>query len=144
MLAASLAPWFARHGIHYGWVMVALTFVTAICSTAAIGMPGVLILPISREFGWSRGDISGAMALMLVMFGGMAPFAGALMLRYGLRRVVVAAALTVVVALIAPLILSEGRSPESKDCPRGRRATKARGTGSPRARPSSRPCPGPR
>ena len=100
MLAASLAPWFTRHGIHYGWVMVALTFVTAICSTAAIGMPGVLILPISREFGWSRGDISGAMALMLVMFGGMAPFAGALMLRYGLRRVVVAAALTVVVALI--------------------------------------------
>src|SRR6478672_4383995 len=80
--------------------MVALTFVTAICSTAAIGMPGVLILPISREFGWSRGDISGAMALMLVMFGGMAPFAGALMLRYGLRRVVVAAALMVVVALI--------------------------------------------
>jgi MFS family permease len=100
MLAAFFAPWFTRHGIHYGWVMVVLTFVTAVCSSAAIGMPGVLILPISQEFGWSRGDISGAMALMLALFGGMAPFAGALMLRYGLRRVVAAAALMVVIALV--------------------------------------------
>ena len=101
MLAASLAPWFTRHGIHYGWVMVALTFVTAVCSSSAVSLPGVLILPLSREFGWSRGDISGAMALMFILFGSMAPFAGALMLRYGLRRVVVAAALMVVIALVA-------------------------------------------
>jgi MFS family permease len=100
VLAASLAPWFSRQGIHYGWVMVVLTFVTAVCASAAIGMPGVLILPISQEFGWSRGDISGAMALMLALFGGMAPFAGALMLRYGLRRVVAAAALLAVIALV--------------------------------------------
>lgn len=106
MLAASLAPWFTRHGLHYGWVMVALTFVTAVCSSAAIGMPGVLILPISQEFGWSRGDISGAMALMLALFGGMAPFAGALMLRYGLRRVVAAAALMAVIALVGATQMS--------------------------------------
>ena len=90
MLATTLAPWFARRGIHYGWIMVALTFLTALCSSAAVGMPGVLILPLIKEFSWSRSDISGAMALMFVLFGGMAPFAGALMLRYGLRRVVAA------------------------------------------------------
>jgi len=92
MFAASLAPWFARRGIHYGWVMVALTFVTATVGSGAIGVTGILILPLSREFDWSRGEISGPIALMVALFGIMAPFAGALMLRYGLRRVVVASA----------------------------------------------------
>lgn len=107
MLAAAIAPWFARRGIHYGWVMVVLTFVTAVCSSAAVGMPGVLILPLSNEFGWTRGEISGAMALMLVLFGAMAPFAGALMLRYGLRRVVVAAAMLAVLALAGATQMSQ-------------------------------------
>lgn len=99
MLASAIAPWFTRRGIHYGWVMVVLTFVTAVCSSAAISLPGVLIVHLNKEFGWTLGEISGSMALMLVLFGGMAPFAGALMLRYGLRRVVAAAAFLVVLAL---------------------------------------------
>lgn len=107
MFAASLAPWFARRGIHYGWVMVALTFVTATCSAAAMSMPGVLVLPIEREFGWSRGQISVAMALLLVLFGAMAPFAGALMLRYGLRRVVVAGAVLAVAGLGGTMLVSK-------------------------------------
>lgn len=107
MLAAAISPWFTRRGIHYGWVMVALTFLTALCSSAAVGMPGVLIVPLIKEFGWSRSDISGAMALMFVLFGGMAPFAGALMLRYGLRRVVAAAATLAVLALLGATQISE-------------------------------------
>ncbi len=107
MLAATLAPWFARRGIHYGWVIVALTFVTAVCSSAAMSMPGVLVLSIEREFGWSRGQISVAMALLLVLFGGTAPFAGALMLRYGLRRVVVAGAVLAVLGLGGTMLASQ-------------------------------------
>ena len=99
MLAATLAPWFNRQGIHYGWVMVALTFLTVVCTSAAISLPGVLLLPIASEFGWSRSDISGATALMFVLVGGLAPFAGALMLRYGVRRIVVIAAVLVALAL---------------------------------------------
>lgn len=99
MLAASLAPWFNRHGIHYAWVMVALTFLTAVCTSAATSLPGVLLLPMMKEFGWVRADVSGAMGLMLILFAVTAPFAGALMLRYGLRRIVVAAAIMTAVAL---------------------------------------------
>ena len=99
MLAATLAPWFNRQGIHYGWVMVALTFLTVVCTSAATSLPGVLLLPIASEFGWSRSDISGATALMFVLVGGLAPFAGALMLRYGVRRIVVIAAVLVALAL---------------------------------------------
>ena len=100
MLAATLAPWFNRQGIHYGWVMVALTFLTVVCTSAATSLPGVLLLPIANEFGWSRSDISGATALMFVLVGGLAPFAGALMLRYGVRRIVVIAAVLVALALL--------------------------------------------
>lgn len=100
MLATSLAPWFTRHGIHYGWVMVGLTFLTTVCTSAATTLPGVLLLPMMAEFGWVRADVSSAMGLMLIMFAVAAPFAGALMLRYGLRRVVIAAAIMTTVALL--------------------------------------------
>ncbi len=100
MFATSLAPWLARHHIHYGWIMVALTFLTTVCSSAALSLPGVLLLPMTREFGWGRGDVGGAIALMLVLFGVMAPFAGALMQRCGLRRVVIAAVLLAATALL--------------------------------------------
>ena len=83
MFATAFVRWLARHRIHYGWIMVALTFITTVCSSAAISLPGVLILPISQEFGWGRGDISGAIALMFVLFGVVAPFAGAVMQRFG-------------------------------------------------------------
>lgn len=99
MLAASLVPWFNRHGIHYSWVMVALTFLTAVCTSAATSLPSILLLPMMKEFGWVRADVSGAMGLMLILFAVTAPFAGALMLRYGLRRIVVAAAIMTAVAL---------------------------------------------
>ena len=99
MFAVPIAPWLTRRGIHYGWVMVAATFLTAMSAAAAVGLPGLLLLPISQEFGWSRGEISWAMASMLLVFGAMAPFAGALMLRYGLRRVVASGAILTVAAL---------------------------------------------
>ena len=100
MFATAFVRWLARHRIHYGWIMVALTFITTVCSSAAISLPGVLILPISQEFGWGRGDISGAIALMFVLFGVVAPFAGAVMQRFGLRQVVATAVLLAAAALL--------------------------------------------
>jgi MFS family permease len=96
MAASLLAPALARRGIHYGWVMVGLTFLVALSSAGALGVLGALILPLQREYGWETGTISGALALRLLLFGLMAPFAAALLQRYGLRRVV-AVALTLVV-----------------------------------------------
>ncbi|MCW3476546.1 MFS transporter [Limobrevibacterium gyesilva] len=91
MLATILAPALARRGIHYGWAMVALTFLTMLSTSAAMGMPGVLLVPLRTEFGWDASSISGALALRLLLFGLVGPFAAALMLRYGLRRTVGAA-----------------------------------------------------
>ena len=88
MLSTVLAPALARRGIHYGWAVVAVAFLTMLATSAAMGMPGVLLLPLKNEFGWDLGAISGALALRLLLFGLVAPFAAALMQRYGMRAVV--------------------------------------------------------
>ena len=48
MFAAPLAAALARRGIHYGWVMVALTFLIALSSAGALGVLGALLLPVQR------------------------------------------------------------------------------------------------
>ena len=99
MLAPYLAPRLARHGIHYAWVIAVLTFVTMLATAAAIGMPGVLMVPLEREYGWNAAAISGPMGLRLLLFGLMAPFTAALLLRYGLRRIALSALALIVLGL---------------------------------------------
>jgi len=88
MPAQRLANFLSRFGIHYAWVVVAAIFLTALTTAGAVGIPGALILPLGREFGWDNAEISGALGLRLALFGLMAPFAAALIERYGIRLVV--------------------------------------------------------
>ena len=91
MVAQALADRLSRRGVHYGWVIVAVTFLTSLTMAGAMGLPGALILPLSREFGWDVAEISSAIAIRLVLFGLMAPVAAALIENYGVRRIVIAA-----------------------------------------------------
>jgi MFS family permease len=70
-------------------------------TAGAMGAPGVLILPLEKEFGWSTAQISTALALRILIFGLMAPFAAAFMNRFGLRSVIVAALVLVVAGFLA-------------------------------------------
>ncbi|MBV9784422.1 MAG: MFS transporter [Acidisphaera sp.] len=92
-----LARVLARRGIHFGWVVAGVTFLTMLATAAAMGMPGVLMVPLEQEFGWSAAQISGALALRLLLYGVMGPFSAALLARFGLRATV-AAALGLIVA----------------------------------------------
>jgi MFS family permease len=107
MISNWLSAALARRNIHYGWVMVAVTFLTAIVSAGAVGAPGVFIVPLQKEFGWSTAEISSALSIRFILFGLMAPFAAALMNRYGLRNVTLAALLTVVSALVLSLGMTQ-------------------------------------
>ncbi|HEY4253298.1 MAG TPA: MFS transporter, partial [Roseomonas sp.] len=107
MLSSLIAPALARRGIHYGWVMVALTFLVALSSAGALGVLGALLLPLQAETGWDISSISGALALRLLLFGLMAPFAAALMLRYGLRRVVGVALTLVILGCVASMGMTQ-------------------------------------
>ena len=87
MFAHRILPWLQRRGIHYGWVVAAITFLTMLTMSAALGLPGAMMRPLGQEFGWSTGDISSALALRFALFGLMGPFAAVLMERHGLRAV---------------------------------------------------------
>jgi predicted MFS family arabinose efflux permease len=105
--STALAGAFARRDIHYGWVVVAVTFLTMLVTAGAVGAPGVLILPLQKEFGWDTATISSALAIRLVLFGLMGPFAAALMNRYGPRRVVLTALSLIAGGLVASLWMSQ-------------------------------------
>ncbi len=107
MISNWLSSALARRNIHYGWVMVAVTFLTALITAGAVGAPGVFIVPLQREFGWSTAEISSALSIRFVLFGLMAPFAAALMNRYGLRNVTLSALLIVASALVASLAMTK-------------------------------------
>jgi MFS family permease len=107
MISNWLSAVLARRNIHYGWVMVGVTFLTALVSAGAVGAPGVFIVPLQREFGWTTAQISSALSIRFILFGLMAPFAAALMNRYGLRNVTLSALLTVVSALVLSLAMTQ-------------------------------------
>lgn len=82
-----LGRFMAHRGIHYGWVVAAVTFLTMLVTAGAVGAPGILIGPLKAEFGWNVADISAGFAMRLVLFGLMGPFAAAFMNRFGTRRI---------------------------------------------------------
>src|ERR1700709_2548881 len=103
MISNWLSAALARRNIHYGWAMVGVTFLTALITAGAVGAPGVFIVPLQKEFGWSTAEISSALSIRFILFGLMAPFAAALLNRYGLRNVALSALLIVTSALLASL-----------------------------------------
>src|SRR4029077_10362193 len=107
MISNWLSAALARRNIHYGWGMVGVTFLTALIAAGTVGAPGVFIVPLQREFGWSAAEISSALSIRFILFGLMAPFAAALMNRYGLRNVTLAALLIVGSALVASLAMTK-------------------------------------
>lgn len=107
MISSWVSARLATRNIHYGWVMVAVTFLTSLVSSASVGAPGVFILPLEKEFGWTTTQISSALSIRLLLFGLMAPFAAALMTRFGLRNVVVSALSIIVAGLVASLAMTQ-------------------------------------
>ncbi len=93
--AAPPDPSPARARLHRAWFVAAVTFVTITGAAAFRSLPSLLIDPLHQEFGWSHGTIGAAVSLNLALYGVTAPFAAALMDRFGIRRVV-AVALTVI------------------------------------------------
>jgi MFS family permease len=89
-----------RRRVHYGWIVVGVTFGVMVVTAGVRATPGVLIVPFESYFHWSRATISFAVGVNLLLYGLMGPFAAALMDRFGVRRTI-GAALTVIVASVA-------------------------------------------
>src|SRR6267154_2096235 len=90
---------------HYAWVVVAVCFAVAVMTAGVRSTPGVLIVPLEHEFGWSRATISFALGVNLLLFGAIGPFAAAVMDRFGARRTItLALAATAVSVVLTPAI----------------------------------------
>ncbi|MCG5219819.1 MFS transporter [Streptosporangium sp. KLBMP 9127] len=81
--------------LHRAWLVAAVALVAIVGAAGFRATPGVLITPLEQEFGWTRGSISLAVSINLLLYGLTAPFAAAMMDRLGIRRVVSAALLLV-------------------------------------------------
>ncbi len=107
MFAQALARRLSRAGIHYGWAIVAIVFLLALAAQGCMGISGALIAPLTKEFGWSTEQISGALALRIVLFGLMAPFTAALIDKYGFKRILLIALALIAIGLIGALVMTQ-------------------------------------
>ena len=94
-MTTTLTP--VRRRVHPAWVVAGVAFVALLGAAGFRAAPGVLMVPLQDEFGWSRGTLSLAVGVNLVLFGLTAPFAAALMDRFGIRRVTTCALLLIAV-----------------------------------------------
>src|SRR5215472_9174427 len=83
--------------IHWAWVVAAVAFIAILGAAGFRSVPGVMMNPLHHEFGWSHGVVGLAMSVNMTLFGLTAPFAAALMDRFGIRPVL-AAALSMIAA----------------------------------------------
>lgn len=81
--------------IHPAWIVAVVAFLALVGAAGFRAAPSVLMLPLEDEFGWTRTELSIAVTVNLMLYGLMAPFAAALMARYGLRRITTIALLLV-------------------------------------------------
>ena len=73
------------------WIVVGAAFVVLLGAAGVRSTPSILIDPLRDEFGWSRATVGLAVSINVLLFGFIGPFAAALQIRYGLRKVTVIA-----------------------------------------------------
>jgi sugar phosphate permease len=101
----SVRVWNGR--VHYAWIVFAVTFVTMIGAAGFRSTPGILMVPLGDEFGWSRATVGLAVSINLLLFGFSGPFAAAAMLRFGVRQVVSFALATIAAGALLTTRMTE-------------------------------------
>jgi MFS family permease len=87
--------------LYYGWVVVAIGFITMMLVMGIFFSSGVLFAAIIADYGWSRASASLPFSVALISYAGTAWLAGRLFDRYGPRRLFPMGALCLGLGLIA-------------------------------------------
>lgn len=93
--------------MHYGWIVAAIAFAVLVVGAGVRATPGVLIVPLQQEFGWSTATISISIAVTIFLYGLCGPFAAAIIERFGLRRSVCGALLLLAIGVTATTRMQE-------------------------------------
>lgn len=96
-----------RGRVHRAWLVAGVAALAIVAAGAFTTMAGLLVGPLHREFGWSRSSIGLAASVNMVLYGLTAPFAAALMDRFGMRRVVGGALTAVAVGALCTTVMTE-------------------------------------
>ena len=86
-IGQSSVPGRRRRGLHPAWIVAGVSFIALLGAAGFRAAPSVLIVPMQDEYGWSRSLLSLAVGVNLLLYGLTAPFAAALMDRFGVRAV---------------------------------------------------------
>ena len=95
-----------RSSFYYGRVVVAVTVMTLIISAGLRSSPGVMILPIEKDLGWSRASLSLGASIGLLVFGLVGPLAGSLIDRFGPKRVMLVGLVLMVASAVTSALMS--------------------------------------
>ena len=90
----------SRSPLFYGWLIVGLCLFINFVALGGRSSFTVFVIPMTDDFGWSRGDISWAASIGLLVNGFSQPFLGNLYDRYGARKVVVPSILVLGVSTV--------------------------------------------
>lgn len=97
----------ARLGPRYAFVVVGVIFLCLLVAAGMRSSPAVIMVPLEDAFGWRREVISLAAAIGIFLYGLAGPFAAALMDRFGLRRVLLAALVLISGSILLSLWMTE-------------------------------------
>jgi MFS family permease len=96
----------ARLPFFYGWVVIAVAFVTVALGVTVRTTFSLLLPPIIDEFGWGRGLASGAFSFGFIVSAAVSPVVGQVMDARGPRLVVVAGALIMSAGLLSATLIA--------------------------------------
>ena len=91
----------------YGWVVLALCFLTTLTSAGVRSSPSVLIHPLEAEFGWSRAAIALVVGMNLLLFGIASPISGWLLDRYGPRKVMLGSLTVLILGVSGTITMNQ-------------------------------------
>ncbi len=99
--------WLRRLPFYYGWVIIAVAFVTMAIAVTARTSFSLLLPPLIDEFGWDRGVAAGAFSFGFLVSAVVSPISGRVMDRRGPRIVIESGVVLVALGLfLAPFIAS--------------------------------------
>ena len=73
----------------YAWVVVTVVAVTLTIASGARFLFGVVLKPMSEEFGWNRAQLTGAVMLAMIVLSICQPLVGMLVDRIGAKKILV-------------------------------------------------------
>lgn len=93
--------------IHPAWIVAGVAFLALLGAAGFRSAPSALIVPLEDEFGWTRAELSIAVSVNILLYGLTAPFAAALMERFGIRRVTSVALMLIATGAALSVLVTE-------------------------------------